>query len=111
MKLIAKILRKITDFEFALLGLAVIEDIPTENFNIILKEYLAAGWVKVYEYEGFDAWIDYGRIDLKKGRSKIRLEWDNWTEGQIRGPRTEIEALAKNKGLSSSTKIKWAPLE
>jgi len=111
MNFLVKFKRKLTDWKFALLGLAVIEDIPTDHFNAVVKEYAEAGWKKAYLYEGFDAWIDYGRIDLKKGRCRLRFEWDNWTEGQISGPKAVVEALALKHRLAAATRIKWVPLK
>lgn len=109
MNLLVYILRKLMDLKFALLRLSVIQDIPTDRFNAIAKELLASGWVKTYEYDNFDAWVDYGRIDLKKGSVKLKFEWDNWTEGQIIGPRDEVEAVARQYGFSASERMKWLP--
>jgi YD repeat-containing protein len=111
MNLRVKLTRKLTDWRFALLRLAVIEDIPTNRFNAIVKEHTEAGWTTAYRYEGFDAWIDYGRIDLRQGRCKLRFEWDNWTEGQISGPKAVIEALALKHGFAAATRMRWMSLE
>jgi len=109
MKVVADLIRKLIDWKYALLGLAVIEDIPTEHFTAIVKEQAQAGWKKTYLYQGFDAWIDYGRIDLKKNGSKLRFEWDNWTEGEISGPKAVVEALAARHGLVASCRKRWGP--
>ncbi|WP_035615968.1 hypothetical protein [Haloferula sp. BvORR071] len=63
-----------------------IEDIPTATFNLISDELVAAGWKVIEEYDGFDAWIDYGLLVLSKDGVNIRMEWDNWMEGIIEGP-------------------------
>lgn len=109
MNLFVSFLRKLTDLKFALLRLSVIQDIPTDRFNTIAQDLLSSGWVKTYEYDNFDAWIDCGRVDLKKGAVKLKFEWDNWTEGQIIGPREEVEAVARQYGFSASERIKWFP--
>ncbi len=101
MDLIAKLQKTLVHFRYALFGLAVIKDIPTEEFNSILKEHLDTGWNKTYEYNGVDAWIDFGRIDVNKGKCNLEFEWNNWTGGQITGPREAIEALAQKRGLST----------
>lgn len=68
MNALARILRSLAKIRFRLLGLATIKDIPTARFDCIAKELVAAGWCKTYEYDGFDAWIDYGEIETSKAR-------------------------------------------
>jgi hypothetical protein len=68
---------------------AILKDIKTETFNRILEAYLEAGWKAVFVYNGTDAWIDYGRVDLERADLKLCFEWTNWFEGEITG----IEAL------------------
>jgi hypothetical protein len=63
---------------------------------------------KTYEYTGFDAWIDYGCIKLKKGKAKIKLEWDNWTEGSIEGSKEDIDSIAQNSGFSVTQEWRWS---
>lgn len=76
-----------------------LQDIPTGVFNAILKEHLEAGWNKVYEYTGFDAWIDYGRVDLRKGGAALVFEWTNWDEGEIAGPEELISRISREYQL------------
>ena len=102
-------LRRFTDLKFARLRLSVILDIPTDRFNVIVKELLASGWVKSYEYDNSDARVDHGRIDLTKGSVKLQFEWDNWSEGQIIGPRFEVAEVARQYGLSASERMLWFP--
>lgn len=78
-----------------------ISRLPTERFNDVLLECIRDGWRVVYEYRSFDAWVDYGRIDLKSGRSRLRFEWTAWFEGEISGPRPALLALARRYGLPS----------
>ena len=66
------------------------------------------GWRKTREYEGFDAWIDYGRIRLKKRGVKLTLEWDNWTEGSLEGPHPVIEELGRRFELPVTHEWRWA---
>ncbi|MDD9940862.1 MAG: hypothetical protein OXU20_07500 [Myxococcales bacterium] len=70
-----------------------VRDIPTERFNEALDQLQRSGWVKTYEYDNFDAWIDHGKVVLKKGGSRIVMEWDNWCEGEIEGPADVVRAL------------------
>ncbi|MDN4051802.1 hypothetical protein QPK32_01715 [Massilia sp. YIM B02763] len=51
------------------------------------------GWVTTYEYVGEDAWVDYARVDLRKGRSKLKLEWDQESGGSVAGPRAVLDEL------------------
>ncbi len=80
-------------------ALAKIENIPTEQFNALLDSMCAEGWRKKNEYDGFDAWIDYGYVELRKGKVKLTFEWTNWFEGTISGPPALIEPLAEANGL------------
>jgi hypothetical protein len=109
MKVVVDLIRKLINCKYALLGLAVIEDIPTDQFTAIVKEHGETGWKKTYLYQGFDAWIDYGRIDLQKNGSKLRFEWDNWTEGEISGPKAVVDALAARHGLLACRRKHWGP--
>jgi hypothetical protein len=53
----------------------------------------AGGWITTYEYDGEDAWADYARVDLRKGRSKLKLEWDQESGGSVEGPRAVLDGL------------------
>jgi hypothetical protein len=59
--------------------------IPTNEFNLFVERCLADGWQRGRMYRGFDAWIDYGRVDLRKNGKLVRFEWDNWDEGSMEG--------------------------
>ena len=76
-----------------------IEDIPTATFNLISDELVAAGWKVIEEYNGFDAWIDYGLLVLRKGDASIRMEWDNWMEGSIEGPNDLVKEIQVRHSL------------
>lgn len=108
MNVLARGLRSIAKARFRLLGLATIKDIPTERFNRIIEELVAVGWRKTYEYAGFDAWIDYGKVELRKGGVRLTMEWDNWTEGSVEGPATVVEALAHDLGLRVTHAWRWS---
>jgi hypothetical protein len=108
MNALARILRSISKFCFRILGLATIKDIPTERFNRLTKELLAAGWRKTSEYDGVDAWIDYGRIKLRKDDVRLTLEWDNWTEGSVEGPASVVERIGRESGLSVTREWRWS---
>ncbi|MFB7724872.1 hypothetical protein [Nocardia sp. NPDC056100] len=76
-------------------GFPVEKNISTARFNEILDLHRADGWHRVYEYTGPDAWIDYGRIHLKNGRTVLRFRWNNYDEGSVTGPRGNIEDIAR----------------
>jgi len=78
---------------------STIENIPTAQFNALLDGMCAEGWRKKNEYDGFDAWIDYGHVELRKGNVTLTFEWTNWFEGSINGPTDLIDALAETNGL------------
>ena len=106
-KSIANTLRILAKLRFRLLNLATIKDIPTEQFNEIIKELITLGWKKTYVYDGFDAWIDYGKVKLREKGIKLIFEWDNWTEGSIEGPITVIENLGKENNLKVTHEWRW----
>ena len=109
MELFARISRGIAKLIFRLLGRATIIDIPTDRFNGLVKELNQEGWKNVYEYNGFDAWIDYGNISLWKNFSKLKLEWDNWTEGSIEGNKKIIAKIAeRDKNLKVVNYWRWS---
>ena len=70
-----------------------IEGLPPFALRQTVEALLGAGWITTYEYSGEDAWVDYARIDLRKGRSKLKLEWDQESGGSIEGPRTVLDEL------------------
>jgi hypothetical protein len=107
MKLFARILRGGAKLRLKALGLATIKDIPTEQFNALLKSLIDSGWLTTYVYDGFDAWIDYGQVKLKKDGIKLNFEWDNWTEGSVEGPANFIKELAATRGLGVTDEWRW----
>lgn len=104
---IVKLGRKTVDLKFKALGLKIVQDIPTEEFNRILECFLQNGWAKTYEYDGFDAWIDYGKVKLAKEGRELKFEWDNWSEGEISGKADDIDLIASKHGLTATDKPKW----
>ena len=70
-----------------------ISDIPTDTFNQIIADLRSEGWETVSEYDGFDAWIDYGNIVLCKDSTRLVFEWDNWFEGVIEGSDNLLQEL------------------
>jgi hypothetical protein len=108
MNVLARSLRAVAKIRFRVLGLATIKDLPTARFNRLVEELVTTGWTKASEYNGFDAWIDYGRITLRKGAVRLKLEWDNWTEGSVEGPRRAIEEIEQEYSLPVSQEWRWA---
>jgi hypothetical protein len=99
LKVIARLLRGSAKLRYRWLDLATIKDIPIARFNELIVQLRSNGWCQVSEYDGFDAWIDYGRIGMRRRGVRLRLEWDNWTGGSIEGPRVAIEEVAREHGL------------
>ena len=104
----ARILRGLAKARFRALGLATIKDIPTDDLRALVAALCSAGWRKTAEYDGFDAWIDYGEITLRRGFQKLTVEWDNWTEGSVEGPSTIIEKIASDFGLTVTNSWRWS---
>ena len=105
---LARLLRGVAKLRFKALGLATIKDIPTEQFNALLKSLISAGWQKTYAYDGFDAWIDYGQVKLKKDGARLNCEWDNWTEGSIEGPASLIREISERYNLTVTDEWRWS---
>lgn len=74
-------------------------DIPTEEFRRIVKDLRADGWRKTEEYDGFDAWIDYGLIVLERNGVSTKFEWTNWMEGTMEGPEAVVLEIRSKYGL------------
>jgi hypothetical protein len=70
-----------------------VEGLPPFALRQTVDALQGAGWITTYEYAADDAWVDYARVDLRKGRSKLRLEWDQESGGSIEGPRTVLDEL------------------
>ena len=100
--------RALAKLRFKVLGLATIKNIPTDQFHSLIKTMIRDGWQKQSEYTGFDAWIDYGRVKIRRGRTCLKFEWDNWTEGSIEGPLSTIESIAKTAGLPVTNEWRWS---
>lgn len=69
-----------------------IKDVPTERFNRMLEWLATNQWQCIYNYDGMDAWIDYGEVHFSKAGVVVKCVWDNWTEGEISAP-VEIQEL------------------
>lgn len=107
MNVVAKVLRSVAIWNFRRLGHASILDIPTHRFNDLRAALVTQGWRQTYEYDGIDAWIDYGKVILKKESITLLLEWDNWSEGSIEGPRAEVAQIAERHGFSVTDAWRW----
>ena len=70
-----------------------IEGLPPFALQQAVDSLLRSGWIKTFEYDKDDVWVDYARIDLRKGRSKLRLEWDPDSGGSVEGPRAVLDDL------------------
>ncbi len=100
--------RFIAKCRFKYLGRASILDIKTQILHRLIKELQQNGWEIIYEYSGYDVWIDYAQIKLRKGSYNIMAEWDNWAEGSLEGSRAIIEIIALENNLSVSSEWRWS---
>jgi hypothetical protein len=82
-------------------------NIETETWNRMIEDLEAEGFRETYRYSGFDAGIDYSRFDLKSpvDDERIVFEWDNWSEGEIRGEPARLEALREKYQLAELVEI------
>ncbi len=70
-----------------------IEGLPPFALRKAIDALLRSGWIKTFEYDREDAWVDYARVELRKGRFKLRLEWDQDSGGSVAGPREVLHEL------------------
>lgn len=84
-----------------------IENVKTETWHRIIEDLEGAGFKEVYRYGGMDAGIDYSRYDLTSdaGDELIIFEWDNWSEGEIKGVRSRLYALSQAYRLSEPVEV------
>ena len=71
----------------------LISDLPQFALRQTVESLLRSGWIKTFEYDADDAWIDYARVDMRRGRTRLRLEWDLDTGGTVEGPRAVLNEL------------------
>ena len=84
----------------------IIEKIETALWNQIINDLVSDGWTISSQYANFDKGIDFDSKTLRKGKSKIYFEWDNWEEGEIRCSESEIEYIEKLVGINFLNKRK-----
>ncbi len=108
MRHLLKLPRAIRELLFRWRGHATIFPIPTEQFNALIANLINSGWRKRSEYQGFDAWIDYGRIVLTRSGQRLLCEWDNWDEGSIESKREVLEPIAREYGLTIVDYWRWS---
>ncbi|MEG5251322.1 hypothetical protein QUB67_34950 [Microcoleus sp. ARI1-A1] len=108
MNVFAKLLRVLARVHFRLRGLATIPEIPTAEFNRLVAELQAMGWLKAYEYIGPDAWIDYGCVHLSRDGMSLTCEWDNFHEGSFSGRSPALAVVAKLSGREPAPEWRWS---
>lgn len=93
MTLISKFVRYLSVLGDPRLEPGTIAGLPPFALRQAADGLKAAGWITTYEYDGADNWVDYARVDLRKGRSKLKLEWDQESGGSVEGPRAVLDEL------------------
>jgi hypothetical protein len=93
MTLFSKIIRYVGVLRDPALHPESIAGLPPFALRKALETLRGSGWIRTYEYNGDDAWVEYARVDLRKGRSKLRLEWDPDSGGSVEGPRAVLDEL------------------
>ncbi len=76
-------------------------ELTLKDIKTAVEAHLEVGWRAVFVYDGMDAWIDYGRVDLEKEGLKLCFEWTNWDEGEISGHDALIEDIKQTFHLES----------
>lgn len=80
---------------FSVLKKVRIDDVKTDVFNLIIDDLIKQGWCANNTYNEFNSWIDYGQVVLTKNSVKLVFEWDNWTEGVIKGPKDLVSKIGR----------------
>ncbi|WP_083640022.1 hypothetical protein [Pseudomonas sp. PA15(2017)] len=82
-------------------GHITLENIDTQVGNRLLETLKAEGWRQVAQYSplAFDKGIDYDSYRLRRGLDELRLEWDNWFEWKLSGPKELVEAIGERFSL------------
>ena len=71
-----------------------IKSIKTQAGHNLMKALEENGWMLKSEYKNFvDKGIDYDFYIFQKGKSKVKLEWDNWSEWQVLGNERVLEEI------------------
>ena len=70
-----------------------VANIPTSEFNQLIKTLRRAGWKKTFEYDNIDSWIDFGEVILEKDGCALVFKWDNWSEGEVERPEQVLRTL------------------
>ncbi len=85
-----------------------IENVETETWHRVMDDLAAEGFAETYRYAGADAGIDFSKYELTSpaGDELVVFEWDNWSEGEIRGAPARLEALREKYRLSDVVEIK-----
>jgi len=76
-----------------------IKEVSTELFNKVIKTLLKEGAKKSFEYQGMDAWIDYGEVHLWLNEDKIVFTWTNWFEGEIEADPALLNKICSRFGI------------
>lgn len=78
-------------------------NIETALWNKAIKTLLANGWTLTFQYDGFDAGIDYNCYTVERTGEKITFEWTNWEEGEIRCAAANLKEIEKLLGYQFLT--------
>jgi len=60
----------------------IIEKIERSLRNQFINDLLSEKGAISSQFDNFDKWIDFDAKTLKKGKSKIYFEWDNWKKAK-----------------------------
>ena len=90
------------------LGLATIQDIPTEKFVDLIKSLKSEGWDIVGNYYNGGVIYHQSKIKLKRSSSKLTLEWNSKDGGHIEGADEVIRKIARTYDFVAVNDRHWA---
>ena len=99
MRLFTLIGRVVLRLALAVRGRRQIRNIPVSLFDHLVHTLQKDGWITLNEYHDFDAWTEYGLIDLEKDGRKLHCELTQDTDGRLSGQTDLLKNIAGQFGL------------
>jgi hypothetical protein len=87
--------QKYTKYRYKRDKLNIIQQIPTQQLQQIIKKYRLDGWEVAPEYHANEVCVDSWQYKLRKGTSVLQCQWSKEMEGQISGPQRIIVGLGE----------------
>lgn len=104
----ARLLRAFDRFQRRLRGRSIVLGIGADRSGHIVDTLVADGWNLRTWREGFESGLDTRRITLRRRWRTVRLEWDNWSEWSLDGPRDIVAEIARGHDMIVTDRTRWS---